>query len=78
MQNNFQRRLLSESTKNVHLELGGAQFLAFGIDQGDRKEFVLPDEDDVIICFWVKFVGSIRWLRGISARMESESEWLQK
>jgi hypothetical protein len=59
--------------KILHFDLGSAQLLAFGIDQGDCEEFILPDEDNVIVGFWIVFVGLVGWFGRVAGRMESAS-----
>lgn len=55
--------------KYIHLQLGFAEFGAV-VCERNLKEFILPNEDDMVALGWVKFARSIRWLGRVTRGME--------
>ena len=58
-------------SKLIRFQIRHAQFGTVGVREVDLKETVVSDEDDVVVCCRIEFVGGVLWDSGISSGMES-------
>lgn len=57
--------------KLIPLQVRHTQFSSVGVRELDLEEPVVSNEDDVVVCCRIKFVGGVLRDSGISTRMES-------
>jgi len=58
----------------IRFQIRHAQFGTVGVRELDLEEPVVSDEDDVIVCCRIEFVGGVLRDSGISSGMESGQE----
>lgn len=58
-------------SKLVRFQICHAQFGTVGVGELDLEEPVVSDEDDVVVCRRIEFVGDVLGDSGISSGMES-------
>ena len=58
-------------SKPIRFQVRHAQFSTVGVRELDLEEPVVSDEDDVVVCCRIKFVGGVLRNSGISSSMES-------
>ncbi len=58
-------------SKLIRFQIRHAQFGTVGVRELDLKEPVVSDEDDVVVCCRIEFVGGVLRDSGISSGMES-------
>ena len=58
-------------SKLIRFQIRHAQFSTVGVRELDLEEPVVSDEDDMVVCCGIEFVGGVLRNGGISSGMES-------
>jgi hypothetical protein len=65
---------LKSKSRRVLFQVGGGQLSPIRVRELDLEESVVTNEDDVIVCCGIEFVGGVLWDGGISTGVEPGHE----